>query len=211
LQPDDLSLSASPPTAETTLSFDAAGEGLTFLTSPLLEPMEITGPSAASLLISSSTTDADLFLILRVFAPDGSEVVFQGAQDPRTPIGQGWLRASHRKLDPARSLPYQPYHTHDELWPLVPDTPVALDIEIWPTCITVPAGYRVGLSLRGKDYAFDGPPVEIPGVKHSLTGVGPFLHEEPRNRPAEIFRGVTTLHFIREKPASILLPVIPPA
>jgi predicted acyl esterase len=211
LQPNDLSLSTSPPQGETTLSFDAAGEGLTFLTLPLPAPMEVTGPAAASLCVSSSTTDADLFLIVRVFAPDGSEVVFQGAQDPRTPIGQGWLRASHRKLDPARSLPYQPYHTHDALWPLVPRTPVALDIEIWPTCIVVPAGYRLGLSVRGKDYAFDGPPVEIPGVKHSLTGVGPFLHDEPRNRPAETFRGVTTLHFGRKPSASVLLPVIPPA
>jgi hypothetical protein len=43
-----------------------------------------------------------------VFAPDGNEVVFQGAQDQHTPVGQGWLRASHRKLDPALTLPYRP-------------------------------------------------------------------------------------------------------
>jgi len=86
---------------------------------------------------------------------------------------------------------------------------VKLDIEIWPTCIVVPSGYRLALTVRGKDYAFDGPLVEIPGVKHSLTGVGPFLHEEPRNRPADIFRGVTTLHFEPNQTPSILLPVIP--
>ena len=44
--------------------------------------------------------DADLFLVLRVFSADLREVVFQGAIDPHTPIAQGWLRASHRKLDP---------------------------------------------------------------------------------------------------------------
>jgi predicted acyl esterase len=211
LHPSDRSLRTSPPAGDATLAFDAMGEGLTFLSEPLAAPMEITGPSAAKLIVSSSTTDADLFLVLRVFAPDGGEVVFQGAQDPRTPIAQGWLRASHRKLDAARSLPYQPWHSHDEVWPLAPGEPVALEIEIWPTCIVVPAGYRVGLSIRGKDYAFDGPPVEIPGVKHSLTGVGPFLHGEPANRPADIFRGRTTVHFGKGQEPFLLLPVIPPS
>jgi predicted acyl esterase len=209
LHPADRILSTTPCAAEATLAFEAMGEGVTFLTPPLAAPMEVTGPSAAKLVVSSSTTDADLFLVLRVFAPDGSEVVFQGAQDPRTPIGQGWLRASHRKLDPARSRPYQPWHTHDEVRPLTPGQPVALDVEIWPTCIAIPAGYRLGLSVRGRDYAFDGPPVEIPGVKHALTGVGPFLHTEPRNRPPDVFSGVTTLHFGPQQDCHLLLPVIP--
>ena len=57
------------------------------------------GRSRAKLFVSSSTSDADLFLVLRVFSADLKEVVFQGAIDPHTPIAQGWLRASHRKLD----------------------------------------------------------------------------------------------------------------
>ena len=52
------------------------------------------------------------------FQPDCKEVVFQGAIDPHTPVAQGWLRASHRKLDPKLSTPYRPYHTHDEQQPL---------------------------------------------------------------------------------------------
>ena len=55
---------------------------------------EITGPIAAKLFVSSETTDADLFLVLRVFTPDLKEVTFHGALDPHTPIAQGWLRAS---------------------------------------------------------------------------------------------------------------------
>ena len=72
------------------------------------------------------------------------EVVFQGALDPHTPIGQGWLRASHRKLDKKLTLPFRPYHTHDEKQPLKPGEVYELDIEIVPTCIVVPKGYRVG-------------------------------------------------------------------
>ena len=53
-------------------------------------------------------------------SPDMKEVVFQGALDPHTPIAQGWLRVSHRKLDPKLTLPYRPYHTHDEEQKLKP-------------------------------------------------------------------------------------------
>ena len=64
------------------------------------------------MLVSSSTTDTDVFIVIRLIAPDGEEVVFQAAQDPHSPIAHGWLRASHRALDKAKSLPYRPYHPH---------------------------------------------------------------------------------------------------
>ena len=84
------------------------GEDLTFSTPPLREELEITGPVAARLWLSSETTDADVFLVLRVFDPAGKEVTFIGSNDPRTPVGLGWLRASQRKLDAERSRPYRP-------------------------------------------------------------------------------------------------------
>jgi len=133
-------LARDKPAGGGTLNYEPTGDGLTFTTPPLPAELELTGPSSLKLRISSATTDADLFIVLRVFAPDGKEVLFQGALDPRTPVGQGWLRASHRKLDRERSLPYRPYHTHDEKQPLAPGQVYELDVEIWPTCIVVPAG-----------------------------------------------------------------------
>src|SRR5690606_37360612 len=129
LDPGSHVLSRSPSGGETTLDYEAMGKGVTFLTAPFTEETEITGPSVAKLFLSSQTRDADVFLVLQVFDPDGEEVVFYGALDPHTPVGQGWLRASHRKLDPVRSRPYRPYHTHDEVWPLEPGKPVELDVE----------------------------------------------------------------------------------
>jgi predicted acyl esterase len=96
------------------------GDGVTFTSAPLDSETEITGPIALKLWISSSTADADIFAVVRVFDPQGKELVFQGALDPHTPIAQGWLRASQRKLDPELSLPYRPYHAHDEKQPLNP-------------------------------------------------------------------------------------------
>ena len=142
IEPATGTLSNEPLGLRSHASFDALeDEGITLSTSPLERETEITGPVAAKLFVSSSTADADLFLVLRVFEPSGEEVVLQGAVDPHTPIGHGWLRASHRKLDVELSTPYRPYHTHDEAQPLTPGDIYELDIEIWPTSIVVPRGY----------------------------------------------------------------------
>ena len=154
LDPRDQTLSLHPPSDDAEISFAAIGDGLTFMSRPLTEETEITGPLAANLRISSSTEDADIFVVFRVFSSDLREVTFPGAIDPHTPVAQGWLRASHRKLDEKLSRPYRPYHSHDEMQPFQPGKPVDLAVEIWPTSIVVPKGYRIALSVRGKDYAW---------------------------------------------------------
>lgn len=211
LDPAGTMLTGRRPARGGKLSFEAMGDGLTFLTPPLKAETEITGPSALKLFASSSTADADFFIVLRVFGADMREVVFQGAIDPHTPVAQGWLRASHRKLDETLSKPYRPYHAHDERQPLEPGRTVELDIEIWPTSIVVPAGYRIGLSVRGRDYVYPGGSGgKLSNFKNELTGCGPFLHDDPRDRPPELFAGTTTLHFAAGKAPYLLLPVVPP-
>ena len=192
---------------EGTVSFQALGDGLTFLSEPLEKETEITGPLAAKLRISSSTEDADLFLVFRVFTPDLREVTFMGAIDPHTPIAQGWLRASHRKLDAKLSTPWRPYHTHDEKLPLKKNEAVSVDVELWPTSIVVPAGYRLALSVRGKDYEWQSSTgARLSNFKNELRGCGPFLHDDPRDRPACVFGGITTLHL---GDSYLLAPVVP--
>jgi predicted acyl esterase len=206
-----MALTPKKPSGKAQLKFAAMGDGLTFLTPPLSDDTEITGPSALKLFASSSTADADFFIVLRVFTGDLKEIVFQGAIDPHTPIAQGWLRASHRKLDKKLSLPYRPYHTHDQKQPLKKGQVVELDIEIWPTSIAVPAGHRVAVSIRGKDYEYGGASGgKLSNFKNELTGCGPFLHNDPRDRPPAVFGGTTALHFSGGKAAYLLLPIIPP-
>ena len=211
LDPTSKALTTRKPGKGAKLSFDAMSDGLTFLTVPLDKATEVTGPSALKLFVSSSTRDADIFAILRVFSGDMKEIVFQGAIDPHTPIAQGWLRASHRKLDKKLSKPYRPYHSHDKQQPLRKSEVAELDIEIWPTSIAVPAGYRIALSIRGKDYEYGGGSGgKQSNFKNELTGCGPFLHNDPVNRPPAVFGGTTTLHFGRDRAPYLLLPVIPP-
>ena len=211
LDPAAHALDPVPARAAGAIGYDALGEGVTFLSAPLEKETEITGPLAARLFMSSSTSDADLFLVFRVFTADLREVTFMGAIDPHTPIAQGWLRASHRKLDRSLSTAYRPYHTHDEKQPLHPGDIVQLDVEIWPTSIVIPAGHRIALSVRGKDYEWQKTTgAKLSNFKNELLGCGPFLHNDPRDRPPEIFGGRTTLHMGPDRVAYLLLPVIPP-
>jgi predicted acyl esterase len=211
----DLILSPEPPTENATVAFEAMGKGLRFVSEPLTEPTEITGPSAAKLWVSSTTNDADLFLILQVFDPEGREITFQGALDPHTPIAHGWLRASHRKLDPALSWRWRPYHSHDERRLLTPGEIYETEVELWPTSIVVPAGYTIALWIRGRDYTYEGSDqtetARVASFKNRFTGVGPFLHDDPRDRPSELFSGTTTLHLGPARNSHLLMPVVPPS
>ncbi|WP_406854220.1 CocE/NonD family hydrolase [Alsobacter sp. KACC 23698] len=209
LDPHRQTLSVTPPSAKADIPFAAMGDGLTFMSEPLERETEITGPLAAGLRVSSSTADADIFLVFRVFTADLREITFVGAIDPHTPIAQGWLRASHRKLDPQLTQPWRPYHAHDEVQPLTPGSPVDLDVEIWPTSIVVPAGCRIALSIRGRDYKWqETTGARLSNFKNELTGCGPFLHDDPRDRPAALFGGTTTLHLDPDGSSYVLLPII---
>jgi uncharacterized protein len=210
LDPAAHTLTPHPP-SPSQASFAALEDpGITMTTPPMPADTEITGPAAATLFVSSTTSDADIFLVLRVFDPDGDEVVLQGAVDPHTPIGQGWLRASHRELDPTLSTPWRPWHTHTDPQPLTPGDIYRLDVEIWPTSIIVPAGYRIGLTVRGTDYEYEGPAAQLSHFKGSqLRGVGIYTHADPTHRPTDIYGGTTTLHTGPDHPATLLLPHIP--
>ena len=165
---------------------------------------------AARLFVSSSTTDADLFCVLRVLRPGGEEVTFPGAIDPYTPVAQGWLRLSHRKLDPELSTPCRPYHSHDDIQPLTPGEIYQADVEIWPTSVVLPPGYRVALTIRGRDDEVRRPRGAPAGlVQERDDRLRPVPPRRPRGPPA----GPRRQHanpLARSRPGVyLLLPVIP--
>jgi predicted acyl esterase len=198
------------PIGEGKVEYGALGDGVTFWLPALEEEMEITGPMAAKLFVSSATEDADLFLIVRVFDPNGDELTFMGSTDPNTPIANGWLRASHRALDPAQSQPYRPYHPHDKEEKLTPGEVYECDVEIVSSCIVVPAGWRVALTVRGKDYEYDGELGEFAKKFHYGTrGTGGMTHNDPDDRPKDVFGRKVTLHTGPGRQAYVMLPIIP--
>jgi predicted acyl esterase len=197
-------IATTAPQAEAAASYAAIGEGVTFSTAPLDRDMDIAGPMKARLWVSSSTDDMDLFATLRAFDPQGSELTFFSATEPRAPVSQGWLRVSQRKLDPVRSTEYRPYHTHGEAQKLVPGEIVPVDVEIWPASLALPAGYRLALTLQGKD--FERP--DATGAAGEQKGSGWFLHNDPLDRPAASFAGTHTIHTGGDHECYLLLPVI---
>jgi predicted acyl esterase len=202
LDATDNALSIDSPVASAKSAYDALGEGLTFRTAPFDGDTEFTGPVAAKLFVSTSTTDMDLFVTLRLFGPDQSEVTFVGANDPRAPLSQGWLRLSHRKTDPTRSRPYKPFHPHDEVQGVNPNEVYQVDIEIWPTSIVVPAGYRLALTIGGKDF-------ERPDAQGFMKGSGIFLHNDPADRPQDVFGGEHTIYTGGARASYFFMPAVP--
>jgi predicted acyl esterase len=189
-------LLSRPPEGGQT-SYQALSDGVDFSVT-FDKATEITGPIAARLFVSSSTSDMDVFVTLRAFAPDGKEITFHGANDPAAPLAQGWLRASHRRLDTSKSLPYRPWHTHDTAEPLTPGEVYPLDVEIWPTNFVFPPDYRLELRVQGKDF-------ERKEVKSGMSGSGLFLHTDR----AEEFGGQNTIYTGGQSASYLLLPIIP--
>ena len=100
LDPADAALVDEPLQApKATVTFTRLGDGVTFLSAPFTRETEITGPlarEAARLVVDERRRPVPR--VPRLHARH-AEVIFVGAIDPHTPIAQGWLRASHRKLD----------------------------------------------------------------------------------------------------------------
>jgi len=208
LSPEHMTLTENPAT-KGQLSYEAMGEGLTFLTDPFEQETEFTGHMAAKLFASADTTDADLFLVLRLFRPDLKEVTWVGAVDTNMPLSMGWMRCSQRKLCSTLSrMPWKPVQAHDEQQPLEPGKVYELDVEMMPTSVVVPKGYRLALSVRGKDYETANMPTPY-GPFKNWAGTGYFRHGEPRDQVKEIFHNNVTLHFDEGNAPYILLPVIP--
>ncbi len=186
--------SGNPPVS-TSASYQALGDGVDFSTAPFEQDIEFCGPITARLWVASSTTDMDIFAALRVFAPDGKETVFVGAHEPTT-MTKGWLRLSHRKLDPGRSLPHRVFHAHDEVQKITPGERYPVDVEIWPTSMVFPKGYRLIFTLLGRDFEFPGTP-------------GRMLHNHPKDRDPAEFGGTSTIFTGGSFESYLLMPVIP--
>jgi uncharacterized protein len=73
-----------------------------------------------------------------------------------------------------------------------------------PTCVVLPAGYRLALTVTGRDFARPGTP-----GPDGFRGTGPFLHNDPADRPAARAAVVTRIHTGAQTPSSLLLPVSP--
>jgi len=167
---------------------DAARRVLTFTTAPLVQDLEIAGPIKLTLFASSTRTDMDFFVKLSEQLPQPAEDRAKELNPNYFWITKGWLRASHRALDPAKSTEMEPYHTHTNPEPIEPGKIYRFDIGIEPMAHRFKKGSRVRLELVNGD-----------------SGLTDMLWTHYYN-PNKI--GADTIHHSAEHPSALVLPVL---
>jgi hypothetical protein len=115
---------------------DPRGASLSFTSAPLSRDTEFFGSGSANVWVSSTAPDTDLQITLTEVRPDGQEVY----------VARGWLRASHRALNPKLSTTLAPYQidTQAAARPLVPGRPTYMRVQLWPFDYV----FRKGSSIR---------------------------------------------------------------
>jgi putative CocE/NonD family hydrolase len=116
-------------------------QGLTYTAPALTHPLHLAGPSELRLWAITEASDMAWVARLEDVSPDGSASL----------ITQGWLRASFRYVDPARSLPGDPYLPDDRNTPVTIGQTTEYRMDIWDTAYTIAAGHRLRLWLSSSD------------------------------------------------------------
>lgn len=166
----------------TTFEDSAFSHGeIQFWTPPMVEATELCGPVVLNLYGSSTDTELLWFVSLLHRDASGGERL----------LTRGWLRGSQRRIDPQRSKPWQPYHSHDKREPLKPNEVYEFNIEVRPIGILLKPGERLGLRIKSAD------------------------NEEPKSTIEHIGQGHVwrtaashvSVHHNAEHPSHLLLPV----
>jgi putative CocE/NonD family hydrolase len=185
-----------PPTQTNTI------QRLRYMTDPLPRDVLVAGPIALILYASIDQADTNWIVILKDVGPDVSvqSVREREREVPKDlaerEITRGWLKASHRALDPVQSKPHWPWHplTREAQKPVTPGAIEEYQIEVMATANLFRKGHRICLEITSLD---------LP------TGVAGATNAE--YVPYHICSSKTVLHKIyhdRQRPSHLLLPVI---
>lgn len=172
---DFLRISTEPPAAESSASYDAHldrgrpipapigfiggtprwSTGVCFVSEPFSEDLVLAGYMKVGLWVSSTSTDMDVFVSLRVLDEQGAEIRYESMVPPIDPAnihpaGHGLLKVSHRKLDEDRSTEYWPVQTHAEAdyQPLTDGEVVPIEVGLHPSSAVIRAGCRLRIDVQ---------------------------------------------------------------
>jgi len=121
----------------------------------------IAGPIVADLYLSASGNDTDLFVQIADEDTASKSISF---------LQRGWLKASHRAIDPAKSdytsvdparanFLYRPWRPHVDPVAIQPGVPENYFVEVWPVAHVFRPGHRLVVIVTAppavdSDYAF---------------------------------------------------------
>ena len=117
----------------------AKGKGLGFTGPTLTKDVVMAGPSSLDLWMKSNRKDTDIQATITEVRPDGEETLVQN----------GWLRASHRKLDQKLSTPIDPFPTHlkKDAAPLSKKKYSLVRVPIFPAAHAFRAGSKIRITV----------------------------------------------------------------
>jgi putative CocE/NonD family hydrolase len=158
------------PDAGPPLTTAEGPDQVVFRSAPMTEPLAVHGPITATLELSTTAPDTDLFVQLADEGPDGS----------RTYLQRGMLKASHRAIDDSRSdfrdgVLYRPWRPHTNPQPVTPGQAETYVVEVFPVGHVFRPGHRIVVLVHSPPlvdsyYAYI--PTRAPaGVNTLLTGV----------------------------------------
>jgi predicted acyl esterase len=167
--------------------FDPVRRVLTFTSAPLESDLEIAGPIKLMLHASSTRSDTDFFVKLAEQFPQSPEDRAKGLNPASQLISKGWLRASHRALDPVLSTGMEPYHSHSSPEPIAPGQAYKFEIGVEPMAHLFKKGNRIRLEI-------------VNGDSPATDVIWTHLYQ-----PDKI--GTDTIHHGQKYPSALILPV----
>ncbi len=158
-------------------------QSLRYFSPPMPDDIEITGPIVLYIYASIDTDDTNWIVKVKDVDENGGEI----------PLTEGWLKASHRAIDPDRSRFWQPFHTHTDQPPIVPGEIYEYAIEIRPISNIIRSNHLIKLEIMSSDFS---------GFYMHMDN--PLFYHLPKSK--------ITVHKIfhdKEHPSYLLLPIIP--
>ncbi len=143
-----------------------------YISPPLDEDMQVIGPASINFFASVDQDDANWMPKLFDVAPDGTE----------TRLGKGYLKASHRALDPEKSKPGEPYHPHtkERLETIKPGEIYEYNIGLGVISNVFKAGHRIKVMIESLESPRDAE-IQIHYHPH-LNSARATLHKIYRNK-----------------------------
>jgi putative CocE/NonD family hydrolase len=182
-------LTTTPEAHANKVSYNTDEKGKTAFTIQFDKETEITGFVKLRLWVEADgANDMDMYARIVKLDKNG-QPLFQDSISHKYYGPDGRLRVSHRQLDPNKSTPSQPVHTHKVLELLHPGEIVPIDIQLWPTGMLFHPGQQLQLVIAGYDYN-----VSNPGDRPSTN---------PQNK------GIHIIHTGGKYDSYLLVPVIP--
>jgi hypothetical protein len=174
---------------------------LRYMTDPLPDDVEVTGPLSLHFWAEIDQQDTNWIIILKDVGPDVSvqtarEGEMERPEVPEREITRGWLKASHRAVDEGRARPGCPLHplTRSAQRAVLPGEINRYDVEIAPTSNLFRRGHRICLEISAMD---------VPSAVSGDTAVVYI--------PFHICSSKTVVHKIyrcQDYPSHLLLPVV---